>query len=421
MQKDTKEKKLFECKSIFNLEVFQKIFHNFKTTFWIDTIYVIFLFSILYLILCLILKSSMYEYFTVVIIFSIIKILVNKLKINDMATKYFQKIYKNDLNYQIESKTIFYEKYLERISSDTKQIVNYDEIKVIKENDTDIFIGTKKGILTFQKDKCNEEIINFIKNISPNKKVYKKAKNIKIKTKESTDKQSKLIKTILNILFILSIISVWLGMYCWATLTENINPHFGLEYSYYMAIALPIPLLSLILGLIYEKKGYKTDKNIVIGIVMSIPFIISLIPPIYMRQFYIPMNNINEYKNIIKVDLPTTGKYKKIKWDSPKGAISNYIEFNNKKEIDKFYKDIKNDSTWIKENDINIELNDLANPITSKLSCNSKECIYLIYNKDEKTYNKLPSKTGKYKMTLIMYDPDINTLQIEEIIYEYKK
>ena len=66
MQKDTKEKKLFECKSIFNLEVFQKIFHNFKTTFWIDTIYVIFLFSIFYLILCLILKSSMYEYFNVV-------------------------------------------------------------------------------------------------------------------------------------------------------------------------------------------------------------------------------------------------------------------------------------------------------------------------------------------------------------------
>lgn len=412
-----KEKKLFECNSIFNLDEYRKMFINFPINMWFDTIYGLGIILIVIIVLCIFTKITFIDSIFLFLFVFICRLIINKIRIKKLAVRYFKKLYNNNLNFVAKSKTVFYKNYLVRISDNSKQEVKYDEIKVIKETKDDIFIGTSKGLLGFQKSNCSLELIDFIRNINNDKNILKIGKDIYDK---SNYKQSDVVKKILNILFILCICSVFLGLIFWWIFTVDVNPYFEIEHCFYILLALPFPILSLVFGIYFSRYGYDTKKNIIWGIVMSIPLLLGFIIPFSMRELYVDFNLVKEYDSIIDVGLPTSGIYKKIEWDEPKGLISSYIEFDNKNEYEKFYSDIKKSDNWVSGYDGD-KMSNFSIKMNNQMTCYSKKCFYSLYNEDDCIYNELPLEEGSYNITFMMYDPDICTLQIHEMNYDVKK
>ena len=177
--KEKKDKKLFECKSVFNLEEYQKMFLNFPIAFYQETISSLLKYFILLVIISVILKSSISEFLITYLLIIVLKVIINKLRIKSIATRHFKKNYKNNLNLNIQSNTIFYEKYLVRKTNNQNQQIKYSDIKLIKENNTNFYIGTEKAILVFQKEYCSDKLIKFIKNINKENKILIKGKKYK--------------------------------------------------------------------------------------------------------------------------------------------------------------------------------------------------------------------------------------------------
>ena len=372
------DKKLFECNSIFNLDEYKKMFINFPINMWFDTIYGLGIILIVIIILCIFTDISFIESIFLFLFVAICRFIINKIRINKLAIRYFKKLYNNNLEFESRSKTIFYKDYLIRINNNTKQEVKYDEIKVIKETRDDLFIGTSKGLLGFQKNNCSLELLDFIRNINNDKNILRIGKDI---YDRNNYKQSEGVKKILNILFILCICSMFLGLIFWKIFTSNVNPYFELEHCFYMLLALPFPILSLVFGIYFGKYGYNTKKNIIWGIIMSVPLLLGFIIPLSMKEYYVDFNLVEKYNSIIEVKMPSSGIYKKIEWDEPKGLISSYIEFDNKNDCKKFQSDIKKSENWVSGYDGD-RISNLTAKMETQMLCYSKECFYSLYKRN---------------------------------------
>ena len=213
---------------------------------------------------------------------------------------------------------------------------------------------------------------------------------------------------------------MFLGLVFWKIFTSNVNPYFELEHCFYMLLALPFPILSLVFGIYFGKYGYNTKKNIIWGIIMSVPLLLGFIIPLSMKEYYVDFNLVEKYNSIIEVKMPSSGIYKKIEWDEPKGFISSYIEFDNKNDCKKFQSDIKKSENWVSGYDGD-RISNLTAKMETQMLCYSKECFYSLYNEENDLYNELPVEEGSYNIVFMMYDPDIHTLQIHEMNYDVEK
>ena len=79
----------------------------------------------------------------------------------------------------------------------------------------------------------------------------------------------KTVKAVLLALFILSLFSIYIALALVASKTTEVRPM--VENMWLFFIPLPIPLASLILGIIYKIKGLRVTKNIVVGIIFNAP------------------------------------------------------------------------------------------------------------------------------------------------------
>lgn len=82
------------------------------------------------------------------------------------------------------------------------------------------------------------------------------------------------IKFLLIVFFILSLLSILLGLFLVAhSVTTSPLPDFPYvmtEHAWKFFLVIPIPLTSIVLGIIYKKKGYPCKKNVVVGIIITI-------------------------------------------------------------------------------------------------------------------------------------------------------
>lgn len=235
-------------------------------------------------------------------------------------------------------------------------------------------------------------------------------------------KHDKRIKVLLMVLFVLTLLSLWGGFLVVFGLMQfnNAPADLMINYMWGFLLCLPIPIMSIILGLKHKKQGIKCKKNIVGGCIVGALLIVFGLTS-FSFHFKINYNEISSYNQIIGVDIPKEGKFYRMEWDSSYllEHVSDYVIFTNKSESGEFYKNIKSNENWILKDDINTNLNNFV-PVT--LLCESKKnkCYYSIYIKELNDYNKVPEKTGKYHVNTMMYDPDKSCLMIEEFVYSYK-
>lgn len=321
---------------------------------------------------------------------------------------------------QVEYKVYFYDKYIKLENEKMNLKINYEEIKKIKITSTDIYIIVNtKNIIPIPKHKINMNLIDYLYDRIPKTKIKKK---IAIEEQQENLEKYEKVKIGLIVLFVLTIISIWASMFL-ILLTpqkENVPLPLTFNYTYVAYYLLPIPVLSIILGIIYRIKGLKCTKNIIAGIIVT--GIILLEGSVsFLINDEIDYKNITTYRDVIGITLPSQGKYYKINWDESYllNHKSNYIIFTNPKEEKAFFEELQNSKNWLTKKEISTNIENLLTPATCE-SVN-QECYYSIYIKELNTHNTLPVQNGVYHIYAMTYSRDKYYLDIEEYIYNYKE
>lgn len=321
---------------------------------------------------------------------------------------------------QVEYKVYFYDKYIKLENEKMNLKINYEEIKKIKITSTDIYIIVNtKNIIPIPKHKINMNLIDYLYDRIPKTKIKKK---IAIEEQQENLEKYEKVKIGLIVLFVLTIISIWASMFL-ILLTpqkENVPLPLTFNYTYVAYYLLPIPVLSIILGIIYRIKGLKCTKNIIAGIIVT--GIILLEGSVsFLINDEIDYKNITTYRDVIGITLPSQGKYYKINWDESYllNHKSNYIIFTNPKEEKTFFEELQNSKNWLTKKEISTNIENLLTPATCE-SVN-QECYYSIYIKELNTHNTLPVQNGVYHIYAMTYSRDKSYLDIEEYIYNYKE
>ncbi|MGE5456703.1 MAG: YcxB family protein [Ignavibacteriales bacterium] len=336
--------------------------------------------------------------------------------------KFFQ-INHDNVDYKIS----FYDDYFQKESINEIHKIKYNGIKKIKETDDNFYLLlNNRIIIIILKQNCTNELLEFIKNICIKNNLGNNSyKNIKEYLNKDSSSYRKIKKNLIA-LFILTILSPYIGsgivllLEVKTDVQNNLFTNFT-DNMWVMFLFLPIPILSIILGFIYRKKGVKCTKNIVGGFIIAI-LLITYGSFTFMFNFETNYSEISSYEKVIGIDdIPTKGKYIKTEWSTDYliNHITNYVMFTDSVEIRKFKSDIEKSNNWILKEEINSNLYIF---IPNSLICQSKEnCYYSVYIEEINSYNTIPEETDIYHIFAMAFNPKYSSLQIEDFEYIYKK
>jgi hypothetical protein len=133
------------------------------------------------------------------------------------------------------------------------------------ETDTNFYIEIDGGLIPLQKDKCTDEILEFLRekcrenlSVAQNKKVIENVKNPEV------------LRIVMTILFVLTCICIPLTLSIINKVSGNQNSLEVLKNYWVFWLWLPIPIVSIILGFKYRKVRNAYDANIIVGFIVGI-------------------------------------------------------------------------------------------------------------------------------------------------------
>lgn len=211
---------------------------------------------------------------------------------------------------------------------------------------------------------------------------------------------------------IVCIFFVWIYMY-----VKNVPAEFFHTVFWMPLVFLFIPVLSIILGTVYKKKGIKRANNIKIGYIVIVILLLE-ISIMYKSGNEFNYNEINVYSELIKVELPSYGKFNRSGEENEEYVFSTFW-FTNEKEATKFYSSIKENNSWFSQNKLSSKLKVFV-PVFLGCYDNQDNCYYSVYIDELQEHNIVPKESGTYHITAMLYDPNICTLKIIEYEYDYK-
>jgi hypothetical protein len=203
---------------------------------------------------------------------------------------------------------------------------------------------------------------------------------------------------------------------------------------------LPIPLASLILGIIYKRKGLKTTKNIVAGVIFIILLcaygaFTSLFSGFYSHD----PSYIDSIAQEVRFPLPDRGSVttQNMKPDSGRNAgnssarqtssasgdrsVNNgaeydslsKVELTDKKQTADFEKSLRGSKCWVTS--LNTSLSSIVPMFFSVQS--SDFDYYMVYNATLGTYNTVPATAGNCRYVFIAYSGKKDQMLIGEYNY----
>ncbi|MBQ8576295.1 MAG: helix-turn-helix transcriptional regulator [Clostridia bacterium] len=227
-------------------------------------------------------------------------------------------------------------------------------------------------------------------------------------------------KVFLNILFVATLFSEFIPMLIMGCF--SLNEEFMQENQWLFLTALPIPIASLVLGIIFKRKGFKCTKNIVVGIIFSLMLIMLGISASVADD---TIDNsewaVLRAEETIGVDLPECESVQTVEMNtettSPtKGYIyyTSRITFEDRQSND-FEKEIADNGLWMNQMPNNFA--GIISPFSSIYMGDYR----LIYNVDTNEFNSIPEEEGTYKFLYLCYDFEENLMIIDEYDIEYIK
>lgn len=393
---------LYMCDSKIDEQEYKKMINFFPRLYWIYLLLVTSFNVVMSMIVAIIFRNVLFTLlFFIICQISIMIICIFRLE------KYYKSLKKKkiiDTDFHIE----FYEDYLIRQSENKNITVYYCDINKCFETDTNFYLlfGRRKKVIIIQKDKCDLNLMNYLKTKFKNIYQYENINN------------HKLIISLMNLLFKISICSILLSLLLVAIL-NSINPLHGINvfrYFWVFICFIPFPLLLIILGYQYKRKGLNCNKNITGGfIIFLILILFGLIS--FSSEFNQDYKKIDEYRDIINADLPHNGEIEIRSWDNciddDKTNCSNIKVYYDNQNIDNLIISIKNNNNWILSKNIESELKKLF-PSDLKVGDDS---YILIYNETTEEYNTLPDKNGTYVFDIMKFDSFDKKLEIYKFNY----
>ena len=215
-----------------------------------------------------------------------------------------------------------------------------------------------------------------------------------------------------NILFILSVCSIFLGLVVVGVSANNSpipeDPYSMIENMWKMLLIIPIPLGSMIFGIVLTIKQFKCKRNIIGGAIMTI---LLAIYGSFSFVFEKPSHDIADLNNIaasINISLPSEG-YVSISNEVSKTNENQtinttfYARFNDKNAM---IMNINSNENW-KDNMDFIPTHMV--PVTyTTLTANYD--YYLVYNVTKKEYNNISSSDKENEFWYLSYSSTSNLL-----------
>jgi hypothetical protein len=419
-----KEKSLFNCTFMFNCQEYIMMTKYFKRFYWI----LVFRSTIINIIFNFLIYITFNNQLVAVILFILIEVYLlisYNVRSSYFAEKNYKKLNNDYLNDGHYINIDFYEKYF-IIQGETNNIynINYKDIDKCIETDTRFYLENKDLdlIVIIQKDECSLKLINFIRSRFSN--IINCLGDCEEFTGVKEYDHPSFIKNGMLILFIFNILSL-LGVLLTFLLVNTISPKVGFNFIKNMWVCfiwLPIPIISTVLGYKYHDAGFKCTKNIISGFIIGF-ILIALGSLCFIPSFEEDYKEIDNYKEIISIDLPKDGILEVENWGKYfENDKSNYkiinINYskNDKNSIKKLDKNIKNSDKWILSTSMKSYLK-ILQPTEFK---SNKNLYYSIYNKTTNQYNVLPDEYGKYEIYAMKYDISSKKMVIHNFNYNYK-
>lgn len=423
MKKEAKknEKCLFSCESVVDGYEYKKMAKYFpKRMYWVFVIRGT-IFNVIISALIALTTQSWIATLIFLIAYEIYLLIYYKVRLEPMAEKVHNARLKRG-EIEVNFETEFYEDYFIRKGEKSSVTIDYSEITRCVENDTNFYLeyAKKNMIIIIQKNRCDLELISFIRNKFSNLennlgdtssyKEIKKAKN------------TKLINTLMIILFIATLCCLWGAMWS-VSLINEINPQHGFNFTkntWVFWCWLPIPISSIILGFIYNGKGLKCTKNIVAGFIIGFLLLVygafSLFP-----TFSEDYSKINDYKQYIDASIPSNGELEIQNWetyfDDDKTEYAIINAYYDKEDVSILENSIEESNNWILSTKLKSELKILL-PTQFRSSDN---VYYSIYNKTTNEYNTIPNESREYEIYSMYYDKSLKQLSIHKYKYNFNK
>ena len=233
-------------------------------------------------------------------------------------------------------------------------------------------------------------------------------------------KSHPVMRVIMMILFILSFASIYIALFLVGSHQSfSMSP---IENNWMFFLPLPIPLANLILGIICKRRGMKTTKNIVVGIIFTF-VLCSGGSFVFLNQtaYSHNMSYLDTAASEIHFSLPDKGKITTQNFQSDSKESRSESQTDSQSDTDAFDYDFMSNITFTDTKQLtgfeaslrgsNLWTNSIATPISGivpelySLQTTKVQGFdhFMIYNVDLGTYNALPDKSGTYRFIYLAY------------------
>jgi hypothetical protein len=237
-------------------------------------------------------------------------------------------------------------------------------------------------------------------------------------------KSARGIKALLMALFILSFFSFFLAVFL--VMRNGSYSSAVMDSMWLFFLPLPIPLASLIFGIIYKREGMKTTKNIVAGLIVAVFLCFYGFSPFLFQGIYVhDLSYLSSVSSEIHFTLPDKGKIttQKVSAEAKTSSDSSgeplYCSTMSKFEVagsgqaEELRNSLKGSDLWVTS--LSNQLAGIVPDFYSMQTPKSADFDYfMVYNADLKVYNTVPEKPGTYHFFYLACDSKDGRLFIGE-------
>lgn len=343
---------------------------------------------------------------------------INKLlKIFGSNSQYKKFIKTSSNNYELS----FYDEYFLYVT-DQEIKYSYKDFDKVIETDTDFYLTNDNIVIYLPKRDMDYKFISFIRR-SFDEIDNKIGEDVGIK-EIGKFHDSKVMKKVLMFLFIITILSAFLGFITWHIVVKSLEVPdiMAIKYRWVVLFYLPIPIISTILGFIYNNRGHDCLRNIIAGFIVFFCILGFGVTSFRMEnlllEFERDISFLNNYKDVLGVELPKKGRVMFLDDTSCGDAEGQYFTCDNVlvqiEDYEDFEESLFSNKNWIKGEEVSEEFSVFA--IGGEFDKN----YHSIYNETLDQYNVFPKEKGKYKFYVMSYIYESSVLNINIFEYEVK-